>query len=505
MKREFCALALFGLCGLAGSAVFAADAAQKDDRKITIVQDNANIRFVSKVFQLKHVNASDLKPYINSAVRRYNHNSTVKRIFYPKANKEGLLVTTGVDFMPYVDDMIAKMDVNANGLAGTGIVRVAYNPRFRAALQFKDIIDLYLVSAQGTSGIDPATNTIFWRDDKTSAAGVLEWVKKLDRPLPQARVRFNYYEVRESTLRDVGIDYLAWKNGPGVNLFQVGYNAGRLAVEEAAAQMLSSATSWGYGGLFFAPAFDMSFVRCLQQSGHASVTANASLTMVNTPIKDLESFRKLVAKQKAEPETAPFRYSVSMYPEYQNIAKNGLGRSFVGASYETDETGTLHKNPPVLDLSIINPVVCFPSDPKTTDAKGFISRKPVVNTKESGNGGVIFRYSMKFKNVVERGNTGQELTNCASVTGGVTLGFNTEKIISVYEKDSDVKQTIGLPVLSKIPVLKYLFSTTTTVKERTYIIVTAEAELVHPSDSGYKTVSRSEGIHERKQNDFWED
>ena len=32
----------------------------------------------------------------------------------------------------------------------------------------------------------------------------------------------------------------------------------------------------------------------------------------------------------------------------------------------------------------------------------------------------------------------------------------------------------------KIPVLKYLFGTTTSIKEKTYIVVTAEASLVHP-------------------------
>ena len=110
-----------------------------------------------------------------------------------------------------------------------------------------------------------------------------------------------------------------------------------------------------------------------------------------------------------------------------------------------------------------------------------------------------------MKNVVERGNTGQELSNAASITGGMTLGYNVEKVVGVYEKESEVHQTIGLPVLSKIPVLKYLFSTTTVVREKTYIIVTAEATPVTPDQSGASSVSRSTQIHERHQKDFFED
>ena len=78
-------------------------------------------------------------------------------------------------------------------------------------------------------------------------------------------------------------------------------------------------------------------------------------------------------------------------------------------------------------------------------------------------------------------------------------------LFGVYEKDSEVRQTIGLPVLSKIPILKYLFSTTTVVRETTYIIITAEASLVTPATSGAASSSRTVEIHERQQKDFFED
>ena len=41
-----------------------------------------------------------------------------------------------------------------------------------------------------------------------------------------------------------------------------------------------------------------------------------------------------------------------------------------------------------------------------------------------------------------------------------------------------MEQTLGLPFFSRIPILKYLFSTETTIKERTYVVVTAEANLI---------------------------
>ena len=49
-------------------------------------------------------------------------------------------------------------------------------------------------------------------DVKVLSQAILAWVKYLDRPVPQVNLRLNYYEIRESDLRDIGLDYLAWKN-----------------------------------------------------------------------------------------------------------------------------------------------------------------------------------------------------------------------------------------------------------------------------------------------------
>jgi hypothetical protein len=121
-----------------------------------------------------------------------------------------------------------------------------------------------------------------------------------------------------------------------------------------------------------------------------------------------------------------------------------------------------------------------------------------------GDGCVMFDYSLFFKDVVERGNTGAELSNNVLCAGAATLGLGREKVLTVYEKENDVEQTIGLPILCRIPVIKYLFSTVTSIKERTYEIVTAEAVLLHPE--GQKgippTTSVNKDVKRRIENPF---
>ena len=461
-------------------------------RTIRLKQSDAQVRYDSKVYELKHVTAESVLPFVNSAVQRYSRNSTVRRITSADGKREALLVSTGSEFTPYVDKIIAALDhkggKDKEGIDGTGISRIAYSPRYRAAGQFSELIDMTIGSSVGAAYVNRETNTIFWRDQADAARNTLAFVEKLDQPLPQVTVRLNYYELRDSDLKDWGFDYLAWKNGPGVNLFNVGYNAGHLLLNEALSSALSVASSatWAFGGFFTAPQFDMSFIRCLQQSGNASVASHAELTMVSTPVRTLEGFRKLQITQLQNIAKAPFVYKVAMTPEYQNIAKNTLGRTFVGKSFYEDDDGK-HADPPQLEARIVNPFICMPGR-NGKDAKG----------------GVIFNYHLFFKNVVERGNTGSELSNSVSFTGAATLGFGQEKLLAVYEKENWVEQTIGLPILCRIPLIKYLFSTVTKINERTYIVISAEAMPMDPVTGGkVNSVSESSRIERRMDNPFF--
>ena len=469
-------------------------------RTIRLRQDDAQVRFESKVYELKNAGASEILAFVKSAVVRYDVNSTVSVVTSKNGKTNALLVSTGKEFMPYVDKIIATLDrkpakaaKDGATIAGTGLTRVSYTPRYRAAADIANIINTTVSSLAGAAYVNEETNTIYWRDQDASAKNTLAWVEKLDQPIPQVRVRINYYELRDSDLKDWGFDYLAWKNGPGVNLFNVGYNAGELLVDELldATQFLAT-NSWGLGGFFTAPQFDMSFIRCLQQSGNANVVATGSLMMLNTPVASKSELAALAKVQAANPATAPFIYRMSMTPEYQTIGRNILGRTVVGKSYYEEDDGTKHSDPPQLEMKVVNPIVCLDKVP---------GRKADGKSKD---GGVIFDYSLYFKSVVERGNTGSELSNSAHFAGATTLGFGKEKILAIYEKENDVEQTIGLPILCRIPVLKYLFSTVTSIKERTYIVVSAEATIVdiNAKEEAFNKDSAATAIKRRIENPF---
>ncbi len=464
--------------GLAGTQYLPAQEPEKEPAKevrtIKLLQDDAQVRFASKLYELKYTKPTDVRPFVLAAITRYSARSQVDRVNNKSNGKKYLLVSTGEDFLPYVDELIAGLDVPGKEdefgsiIEGTGVTRVTYHPQYRLGTEMLRIINAGLRSPEGSIFLNEDTNTIYWKDDRAAAMGALAWIKYLDRPLPQVNLKLKYYEVRESKLRDIGLDYLAWKNGPGLDIFAAGFDTGKIFSSEAVWNLVGGATqladltkdfssSWGYGGFFTAPKFDLSFVRLLQQSGNAKLAAEAELTFVNTPIYETD----------AQNTHLPKVYKASLTPGYENIVKD-----------DDDRMSVVPGGDSTLTLSVINPVICFNAAQEETTEKGQIPS--TQEFYEKNDGGVVFAYKLVSKSVTERSNRGDELGDVATAAGELTLGFKTEKVLASYVRENDVEQTIGIPFLVKIPVLKYLFGTTTSITERTYVVVTAEASLVHP-------------------------
>lgn len=441
------------LAVLAGS-VSAAEQPGEKTRRLHLLQDDAQEKQVSKIYELKHVSANDLTPFVLSFVKRYNVNSTVERLNYTAGKKELLVVSTPSKNMKYVDEIItaldhpAPLDANGSVVSGTGIYRFTYQPKYRSSDDIVTIINTTLRN-KGYAYRDPVSNLIYWKDTNAVGKYILGWVQKLDHALPQAELIFRVYQIRKSDLKDVGIDYLAWKNGPGLNALSTGFDAINVNTVENALSNADIWSSWSYGGVFFAPSFDASFLRLLNQNGHAKIAATASLSVINNYNGN---------------------YYVKFSPEGQNLLKN-----------DRDQTNVVTGASTPFLLNIKSPVITFRNAGEVdTVYEGNITDY----TKIQQLGGAIqFDYLFSASEVVERNNRGTELTDKTTVSSALTTDLGVERLLAVYNRNEKAEQVIGVPFLVDVPVLKYLFSTTTNIDEDTKLFVTVTGRLLHPGDS----------------------
>ena len=438
---------------------FPADAAEDNPsgtRTLRFVQDDAQDYMVSKIYDLKYTQANDLMPWVTSIVKRYNMNSVVNSIEYGNSDRQILTVTCPVLMMPYVDDFIAKVDRNVeidgkvpgDIIRGTGITRAVYRPKYRSGQELIDItVNAGINGGPYGSlyGYDQNSNQIYWKDNSSNSEFMYQFLSWLDRPAPQINLHFKIYEVRESTLRDMGIEYLAWKNGPGLNIFQTAWDSFSITSGGTAALQ---AASGPVGGFFFAPQFDASFIRLLQQNGKAEIRNSANMTVLNSDTKN---------------------YSMLFNPQFQNITKTNNDYTAVVPS----AVSGLPEGISQLYLKILAPTVCLHAGTELN----FTIPDYAPGQYAGMSGTLFFGYDVQVAGAVERNNYGTELIETSQFTGNASIELNTEKILASWDKTEDVEQTIGVPFLSEIPILKYLFSTTTTTREKTRVCMTVTAEM----------------------------
>ena len=456
-------LAILG-CGI----VCCGHAASPDDdtkRTIRFVQDDAQDYMVSKIYHLKYVQSNDITPFLMGIVMRYNMNSSVGCIEYGAANNQMITVTCPVKMMPYVDDFIAKVDRNIkldgktpeDVVQGTGITRAVYQPKFRSGQNLLNVLVNTVIGEGPYSSVyawDANSNQIYWKDNTSNTSYVFQFLSYLDRPSPQITITATLYELRESSLHDIGIDYVAWKNGPGLNLFQAGFDAFGISSAGSAA---IQAASGPVGGFLFAPQFDASFIRILGQSGKAEVKSRASITAVNSETQSYEIF---------------------FDPEFQNIIKSNNDQTTVTAS-GIDEgyyQAYLAVKQPIVNLHYGVPQSPYP----VSEAFSLNAYTPGSYTTIPGT--VCFGYDVQTASVVERNNSGTELIETGNISSNIQLDLGEEQIIAQWDKVQEIKETIGVPFLMDIPVLKYIFSTETISKEKSKVYLTIKAEVL---DTGH--------------------
>ncbi|MGE4563763.1 MAG: hypothetical protein AB7F32_02745 [Victivallaceae bacterium] len=435
-----------------------AKAEEPGKQTLRFVQDDAQDYMVSKIFILKYAQANDITPFVSSIVKRYNMNSVVNTIEYGPNNQQILTVTCPIGMMPYVDQFVEMVDRNieidgkvpGEIIKGTGITRATYQPKFRSGqVLINQIVNAFINAGPYGSvyGYDQNSNQIYWKDNLTNTEYINQFLGFLDRPVPQINLTFNVYEVRESTMTDIGVDYIAWKNGPGLNIFQAGWQA--FDISSAGTAALQS-MSGPFGGFFFAPQFDASFVRILAQQGDAKLQNTANITVSNSDT---------------------LSYSLFFNPQLQNVVKTN-----------NDQTTVVPSAVSVLDynqiyLKVIKPIANIHTGPQVEFNPPYYQ----VGDYAKRSGTLFFGYDIQTANAVERNNYGTELIETTQITGENTIQLNKEKILASWTKESEVEQLIGAPFFSDIPILGYLFSTTTTQKEKTHVYLTVTAEMLNNS------------------------
>lgn len=316
------------LCGAVGTGLFAASvdvptpapmATQvqpqlnvqigKETEQITFVNTNNDPYVYTKVYKLRHADPYEIRPYVMAAIRSRRVDTNVTKVEAVKyQDGSGMLLVSAEEyrFFPVENgmslDQIIEMLDRPNLASEAGRRFFLYYPKYFDSVTLAGLIRKVGMQHAGDNtelqgGIDtvvPDTklNTLMFYASPNSEPQILKMLKEYDTPTSQALVNYTIYEIESENDGNLGVDFQAWKNGPGADLFAAGsryLNGWNLQTGNISNLVKSAHTSY----INFNPKWNSRYLDFLVSKSKAKVVTSGSLNIGNGTAASIESVTRM--------------------------------------------------------------------------------------------------------------------------------------------------------------------------------------------------------------------
>jgi len=183
---------------------------------LRVNQKNLINDFVTATFPLHHVFPREIRNVMRTVTGQEGGRAEVIR---DKLKKEDFLQVICPKFMlPWIEEAVKELDVEWLKQSEDGSITGQYYSKYRPS----ETLDPFAVryAGEGSTSFDPNLNLVARRDEPYRVEKYLEACELHDVPPPQALLQFRIYEVDTTNDLKLGVDWIAWKNGPGRSLFE---------------------------------------------------------------------------------------------------------------------------------------------------------------------------------------------------------------------------------------------------------------------------------------------
>ena len=281
----------------------------KETEQITFVNTNNDPYVYTKVYKLKHADPYEIRPYVLAAIRSRRVDTSVTKVEAVKyQDGTGMLLVSAEEyrFFPVENgmslDQIIEMLDRPNLASEAGRRFFLYYPKYFDSVTLAGLIRKVGMQHAGDNaelqgGIDtvvPDTklNTLMFYASPNSEPQILKMLKEYDTPTSQALVNYTIYEIESENDGNLGVDFQAWKNGPGADLFAAGsryLNGWNLRTGNISNLVKSAHVSY----INFNPKWNSRYLDFLVSKGKAKVVTSGSLNIGNGTAASIESVTRM--------------------------------------------------------------------------------------------------------------------------------------------------------------------------------------------------------------------
>ncbi|HUT25279.1 MAG TPA: hypothetical protein VM492_13120 [Sumerlaeia bacterium] len=412
-------------------------------------------RYVPKVYNLKNVNPATVAFFVMDAVSA--EEGLVDTFASPEGNSGALLVCVPEYMLPSLDALVSQLDrPELNASSGTKWAYVQLKHRSCLDLGFLDSV-LQYGAADNTITPDVGQNALFLMGAPSGADALLAAIQNHDAPTRQVSVSARIYEIEVTNDGTLGVDFHAWKNGPGRALFSLGAfgEYEKIDYVHGAGQGLqfdSGSGTWalpqrrmnshGYNGAYY---YDLAsaFFDFLVVKGKGEVLTDSSVTVLNRNTANFASSEEILYYAVSVPPAATGADPAGILPITPGQQLMGVGN--------------------VNDRQVTGAVT--PRQMRADQYGVFLSVTPCVAAQE-----IDLGIATEVSDYLGFDDAGMPLINRRQLSTTIRVKDGEEIVIGGLTREREVKASRKIPVLGSIPVLGWLFGGEITTKKNAEVV-----------------------------------
>lgn len=430
------------------------------DQDVLVLRANQKIllnRFVTRTFPIRNVSVRELRGIFRDITAKEGGRAEVIR---DKVNGEYYLQVIVPEWMvPFIERVVPIVDQEWLTQNDDGSKKVYYAAQHRPIADVDRIVQQFASGDARRSDIDPVNNAVMHTNEPYRADKYVKAAKMVDVPEHQARFHIKVYEVNVNNDLRLGLDYIAWKNGPGRNLFEFGFAGTK------ARQTFKNVSGFA----------DPLFPQGVSPTGstiHLDAKSRTRFGSVNY-LMTAAYLDFLASKGKAK-----------TLAEGDIQVKSGSIGSF-GATEPIVSFAVLPDDPGLLGTIPVRVVDIEGDGDEDTGDRAIFNR--TLRRRAAGEVGlvmeinpVILMESMEVEVFAEVSSVtgytpqGLPIINTSEVETKVRLRDGDIFLLGGLTRQEKIQSKQGMPFLSSIPVLGYLFGGENNISRETQIVIVIE-------------------------------
>ena len=460
----------------------AAEGAKENVVKVLRTSNKAQTnKFVCDAFEFKNVNPFDVINFMWAPVSR--EEGGIYSFLAPDG-KSGYVVVMCPDYqLEWLRKMAKDLD-RTDLKSAPGSKYIYYRMRHRNVTDPNFLTNVqYYIGASGVLIPDVETDSMLIFDAPVGAVeGEKALTNELDQPMGQVDVDVKLYEIDVNNDGTLGLDYAAWKNGPGKVL-------GQYATERGSYNTVHSGHS-GYHstGHGYYLDYPSAFFDFMVSKGKAKLVTNGKIAAVNRVPAMLTTGEQVLY------------YEVTATEDDREVWGKTQPLSVAGISFPTNGRVLTAGNArePLRSSDPSYPVKQYPqsgraiqSNVNSVDTGISLAIVPTI-----GQNVVTLDLELKVANLAGFDNAGIPLLNSRQIADSMAVPNGETALFGGLSRDSKVKTTRKIPLLGSLPVIGYIFGGEITLDKKTVVVAALTPRLV---DGGNNVTGADELVAKKAQ------